>query len=173
MTSPLGVSGSCAQGVYPSGWGSTLPWEGPWGLVLATVVTWLLSSSVSSAFLIVEGGWWWLGCCLVSCRLFWCPRNSVFLWKYLLCLFGNWCGFWRLPHWLWCSSMCPFSQSDKPQAVQHHHEPGSFLEFCIVLSLNLHFSGLFFLQTSFQVGFLTRERMCSPTNINVILWLWV
>ena len=57
-------------------------WEGPLGLVSAPMVTWLLSSPVSSASF-VEGGWWRLGCCLVSCRLFWCPRNSVFLWKYL------------------------------------------------------------------------------------------
>ena len=169
MTSPLGVSGSCARGLCPSGWGSTLPWEA-W--------CWQLWSHGSSALPCLQHSSSWKGDDVVGVlpgllQVVLMPKKFCISVKISLCLFGNWCGFWRLLNWLWCSSMCPFNQSDKPQAVQQHHEPGSCLELCVVLSLNLHFSGLFFLQTSFQVGFLTGKRMCSPTNINVILWLWV
>ena len=113
-----------------------------------------------------DGGGWgaaWspAGCFDAQEILYFCENISVSLWKLMQLLKVTCFGYGavaRVP-----------SVSNKPQAVQQHHEPGSCLEFCIVLSLNLHFSGLFFLQTSYQVGFLAGKRMCSPTTTNVIL----
>lgn len=171
MTSSLGVSGPCAPSVCPSDWGSTLPWEGPLGLVLAP---WLRGSSAlpclqhPSSWKGNGGGWGaaWppAGCFDAQEILFFCERISVSLWKLMQ--------LWKVTCLVMVQQHVSL-QSDRPQAVQQHHEPGSCLEFCIVLALNLHFSGLFFLLTSFQVGFLAGKRMCSPTNTNVILWLWV
>lgn len=88
MTSSLGVSGPCALSVCPADWGSTLPWEGPLGLVLAP---WLRGSSAlpclqcPSSWKGNGGGWGaaWppAGCFDAQEILFFCECISVSLWK--------------------------------------------------------------------------------------------